>query len=171
MFKELGYDVSTTVFQNLLSFRLKQLEKPVLESIPRKKMMKALIDEMSASCADEAFEMTKESIDETFPEDYPWTIREVGDRIIDMYRELDVEVEVEYFEGGFTLKYKTCPYYTLVKSGQKTWLCSLRKKTLDYIISRVSHGKKAKIKIIKTLLKNEHPCEYAIFLTGFLEDN
>ena len=171
MFKELGYDISTTVFQNLLSFKLKQLEKPVLESIPRKKMMKALIDEMSASCADEAFEMVKEPIDETFPEDYPWTIREVGDRIIDMYRELDVEVEVEYFEGGFTLKYKTCPYYTLVKSGQKTWLCSLRKKTLDYIISRVSHGKKAKIKIIKSLLKNEHPCEYAVFLTGFLEDN
>jgi hypothetical protein len=171
MFKELGYDISTTVFQNLLSFKLKQLEKPVLESVPRKKMMKALIDEMSASCADEAFEMVKEPIDETFPEDYPWTIREVGDRIMEMYRELDVEVEVEYFEGGFTLKYKTCPYYTLVKSGQKTWLCSLRKKTLDYIISRVSHGKKAKIKIIKSLLKNEHPCEYAIFLTGFLEDN
>jgi 6-pyruvoyl-tetrahydropterin synthase len=171
MFKELGYDISTTVFQNLLSFKLKQLEKPVLESVPRKKMMKALIDEMSASCADEAFEMVKEPIDETFPEDYPWTIREVGDRIMEMYRELDVEVEVEYFEGGFTLKYKTCPYYTLVKSGQKTWLCSLRKKTLDYIISRVSHGKKAKIKIIKSLLKNEHPCEYAVFLTGFLEDN
>jgi hypothetical protein len=171
MFKELGYDISTTVFQNLLSFKLKQLEKPVLESIPRKKMMKALIDEMSASCADEAFEMIKEPIDETFPEDYPWTIREVGDRIMEMYRELDVEVEVEYFEGGFTLKYKTCPYYTLVKSGQKTWLCSLRKKTLDYIISRVSHGKKAKIKIIKSLLKNEHPCEYAVFLTGFLEDS
>ena len=171
MFKELGYDISTTVFQNLLSFKLKQLEKPVLESIPRRKMMKALIDEMSASCADEAFEMIKEPIGETFPEDYPWTIREVGDRIIDMYRELDVEVEVEYFEGGFTLKYKTCPYYTLVKSGQKIWLCSVRKKTLDYIISRVSHGKKAKIKIIKSLLKNEHPCEYAVFLTGFLEDS
>ncbi|MGD0029130.1 MAG: hypothetical protein ABSC91_09345 [Candidatus Bathyarchaeia archaeon] len=171
MFKELGYEISTTIFQNLLSFRLKQLEKPVLESIPRKKMMKALIDEMSASCADEAFEMTKGLIEETFPEDYPWTIREVGDRITEMYRELDVEVEVEYFEGGFTLKYKTCPYYTLVKSGQKTWLCSLRKKTLDYIISRVSHGKKATIKIIKTLLKNEHPCEYAVFLTGFLEES
>lgn len=171
MFKELGYDISTTVFQNLLSFKLKQLEKPVLESVPRKKMMKALIGEMSASCADEAFENGKGTIDETFPEDYPWTIREVGDRIMEMYRELDVEVEVEYFEGGFTLKYKTCPYYTLVKSGQKTWLCSLRKKTLDYVISRVSHGKKAKIKIIKSLLKNEHPCEYAVFLTGFLEDS
>lgn len=169
MFKELGYEVSTTVFQNLLSFRIKQLEKPVLESIPRKKIMKALIDEMSASCSEEAFEATKESIDETFPEDYPWTIKEVGDRITEMYREVDMEVEVEYFEGGFTLKYSTCPYHTLVKSGQKTWLCSLRMKTLEYITTRVSHGKKGKIKIIKSLLKNEHPCEYAIFLTGFLE--
>jgi hypothetical protein len=35
--------------------------------------------------------------------------------------------------------------------------------------SRVSHGKKGKIKIIKSLLQNEHPCEYAMFLTGFLE--
>jgi hypothetical protein len=171
MFKELGYDVSTTVFQNLLSFRLKHLEKPVLESIPRKKMMRSLIDEMSSSDTDEAFEKVKELIDETFPEDYPWTIREVGDRITEMYRELDVEVGVEYFEGGFTLKYKTCPYYTLVKSGQKTWLCGLRKKTLEYITSRVSHGEKAKIKIIKSLLKNEHPCEYAIFLAGFLEES
>jgi hypothetical protein len=87
-----------------------------------------------------------------------------------MYRELDIEIEIEYFEGGFTLKYKTCPYHKLVKSGQKAWLCNLRKKTIDYIISRVSHGKKARIKIIKSLLKNEHPCEYAIFLTGFLEE-
>ena len=170
VFKELGYEVSTTVFQNLLSFRLKQLEKPVLEQIPRKKMMKVLIDEMSASSLEEAFESTKETIDETFPEDYPWTIREVGDRVTEMYREVGVEVEVEYFEGGFTLKYDTCPYHTLVKSGQKTWLCSLRKKTLEHITSRVSHGKKAKIKLIKSLLKNEHPCEYAIFLTGFLEE-
>jgi hypothetical protein len=168
-FKELGYEVSTTVFQNLLSFRIKQLEKPLLESIPRKKIMKALIDEMSASSPQEAFEKTKEPIDEIFPADYPWTIREVGDRITEMYREVDVEVEVEYFEGGFTLKYNTCPYHTLVESGQKTWLCSLRMKTLEYITARVSHGKKAKIKIIKSLLKNEHPCEYAIFLTGFLE--
>jgi hypothetical protein len=168
-FKELGYEVSTTAFQNLLSFRIKQLEKPVLESIPRKKIMKALIDEMSASSAQEAFEKTKESIDEIFPSDYPWTIREVGDRITEMYREVDVEVEVEYFEGGFTLKYNTCPYHTLVESGQKTWLCNLRMKTLEYITARVSQGKKAKIKIIKSLLKNEHPCEYAIFLTGFLE--
>jgi hypothetical protein len=132
--------------------------------------MKALIDEMSASSPEEAFRTSKEPIDEAFPEDYPWTIREVGDRIREMYRELGVEVEVEYFEGGFTLKYNTCPYHTLVKSGQKTWLCSLRMKTLEYITSRVSQGKKAKVKIIKSLLKNEHPCEYAIFLKGFLED-
>ena len=170
VFKELGYDISTTVFQNLLSFRLKQLEKPVLESIHRKKIMKALIDEMSASSPEEAFGTSKEPIDEAFPQDYPWTIREVGDRVTEMYRELGVEVEVEYFEGGFTLKYNTCPYHTLVKSGQKTWLCSLRMKTLEYITSRVSRGKKAKVKIIKSLLKNEHPCEYAIFLEGFLED-
>jgi hypothetical protein len=171
MFKELGYEISTTVFQNLLSFKLKMLEKPALEPLPRKKLMQALINEMSASSCEEAFDIIKEPIDGVFPEDYPWTIREVGDRIIDMYRELDVEVEIEYFEGGFTLKYKTCPYYQLVKSGQKTWLCNLRKRTLDYIISRVSHGKKAKIRIIKSLLQNEHPCEYAVFLTGFLEED
>ena len=171
MFKELGYEISTTVFQNLLSFKVKMLEKPVLEPVPRKKLMQALIDEMSANSCDEAFAIVKEPIDEMFPEDYPWTIREVGDRVIDMYRELDVEVEIEYFEGGFALKYKTCPYYKLVKTGQKTWLCSLRKRVLDYIISRVSHGKKGKMKIIKSLLKNEHPCEYAVFLTGFLEED
>jgi len=170
MFRELGYEIQSTAFQNLLSFKLKPLEKPVLEPVPRKKLMEALINEMSANSCDEAFEKVKEPIDEMFPEDYPWTIREAGERLIDMYRELDVEVEIEYFEGGFTLKYKTCPYYTLVKSGQKIWLCSLRKKVIDYILSRVSHGRKGKIKIIKSLLKNEHPCEYAIFLTGFLEE-
>lgn len=169
MFRELGYEISTAVFQNLLSFKLKALEKPALEPLPRKKLMQTLINEMSASSCDEAFAIIREPIDEMFPEDYPWTIREVGDRIIDMYRELDVEVEIEYFEGGFTLKYKTCPYYKLVKTQQKMWLCSLRKKTLEYIISRVSHGKKGRIKIIRSLLQNEHPCEYAVFLTGFLE--
>jgi len=169
MFKELGYEVETTAFQNLLSIKLKLLEKPVLEPIPRKRLMQALINEMSAKSAEEAFAMEKEYLDELFPEDYPWTIKEVGDRLIDMYRELDIEVEIEYFEGGFTLKYKTCPFYRLVISGQKTWLCNLRKKTIEYITSRVSHGKKGKIKIIKSLLQNEHPCEYAIFLTGFLE--
>jgi len=170
MFKELGYEVTTTAFQNLLSTKLKLLEKPVLEPIPRKRLMQTLVNEMSANSAEEAFGMEKEYLDELFPEDYPWTIKEVGDRLIDMYRELDIEVEIEYFEGGFTLKYKTCPFYKLVKSGQKTWLCNLRKKTIEYITSRVSHGKKGKIKIIKSLLQNEHPCEYAIFLTGFLEN-
>ena len=170
MFKELGYEVTTTIFQNLLSTKLKLLEKPVLEPIPRKRLMQTLINEMSANSAEEAFAMEKEYLDELFPEDYPWTIKEVGDRLIDMYRELGVEVEIEYFEGGFTLKYKTCPYYKLVKSGQKKWLCSLRKKTIEYIISRVSHGEKGRIKIIKSLLQNEHPCEYAVFLTGFLEN-
>ena len=170
IFKELGYEIETTVFQNLLSFKLKLLEKPILEPVPRKKLMQALVAEMSANSCDEAFEMIKNHIDEIYPEDYPWTIKEVGYRLIEMYRELGIEVEIEYFEGGFTLKYKTCPYYQLVKSGQKTWLCNLRKKTIDYVISRVSHGKKGKIKIIKSLLKNEHPCEYAVFLTGFLEE-
>jgi hypothetical protein len=170
MFKELGYEITTTAFQNLLSSKLKLLEKPVLEPVPRKKLMQTLVSEMSANSCDEAFETIKEQIDEIYPEDYPWTIKEVGSRLIEMYREVGVEVEIEYFEGGFTLKYKTCPYYQLVKSGQKTWLCNLRKKTIDYVISRVSHGKKGKIKIIKSLLKNEHPCEYAVFLTGFLEE-
>jgi hypothetical protein len=170
MFRELGYDISTTVFQNLLSFKLKLLEKPMLEPVPRKRIMQTLVDEMSAcNNVDEAFMLEKEQLDELFPEDYPWTIREVGDRLIDMYRELGIEVGIEYFEGGFTLKYKSCPYYKLVKSQQKTWLCNLRKKTIEYVISRVTHGKKGKIKIIKSLLKNTHPCEYAIFLTGFLE--
>ncbi|MEM3823460.1 MAG: hypothetical protein QXH87_00840 [Candidatus Bathyarchaeia archaeon] len=169
MFKELGYDISTTVFQNLLSFKLKLMEKPILEPVPRKKLMQTLIDQMSCNSLEEAFALEKEQLDEMFPKDYPWTIREVGERLIDMYRELGIEIEIEYFEGGFTLKYKTCPYYKLVKSQQKTWLCKLRKKTIEYVISRVSHGKKGKIKIIKSLLQNEHPCEYAVFLTGFLE--
>ncbi|MCK4477552.1 hypothetical protein KAU88_03365 [Candidatus Bathyarchaeota archaeon] len=169
MFKELGYEVSTTAFQNLLSFKLKHMGKPILEPIPRKIIMQNLVDAMSAGSAEEAFSLVKAQFDEMFPEDYLWTIREVGERLTDMYRELDIEVEIEYFEGGFTLKYKTCPYFKLVKSGQKKWLCNFRKKTIDYIISRVTHGKKGKIKIIKSLLQNEHPCEYAIFLTGFLE--
>lgn len=170
MFRELGYDISTTVFQNLFSFKLKLLEKPILEPVPRKRIMQTLVDEMSAcDNMEEAFSLEKEQLDELFPEDYPWTIREVGDRLIDMYRELGIEVGIEYFEGGFTLKYKTCPYYKLVKSQQKIWLCNLRKRTIEYVISRVTHGQRGKIKIIKSLLKNEHPCEYAIFLTGFLE--
>jgi len=114
MFKELGYEVTTTAFQNLLSTKLKLLEKPALEPIPRKRLMQTLVNEMSANSAEEAFGIEKEYLDELFPEDYPWTIKEVGDRLIDTYRELGIEVEIEYFEGGFTLKYKTCPFYKLV---------------------------------------------------------
>ena len=169
MFRKLGYEVSTTAFQNLLSFKLKQMEKPILEPVPRQIMMQNLVDAMSSASAEEAFSLVKEQLDEMFPEDYPWTIKEVGGRFIDMYQELGVEVEIEYFEGGFTLKYKTCPYYRLVKSGQKKWLCNFRKKEIEYIISKVTHGRRGKVKMIKSLLQNEHPCEYAIFLTGFLE--
>ncbi len=169
IFRELGYQVSTTAFQNLLSFKLKHMEKPALEPIPRKIILQNLVDAMSANSAEEAFSLVKDQFDEMFPVEYPWTVREVSERLMDMYRDLDIEVEIEYFEGGFTLKYKTCPYYKLVKTGQKKWLCSFRRKTIEYIISRVTHGRKSKIKIIKSLLQNEHPCEYAIFLTGFLE--
>ncbi len=169
IFRELGYEVSTTAFQNLLSFKLKRMEKPALEPIPRKIILQNLVDAMSANSAEEAFSLVKDQFDEMFPVEYPWTVREVSERLMDMYRDLDIEVEIEYFEGGFTLKYKTCPYYKLVKTGQKKWLCSFRRKTIEYIISRVTHGRKSKIKIIKSLLQNEHPCEYAIFLTGFLE--
>jgi hypothetical protein len=169
LFKELGYEVSTAAFQNLLSFKLKQMEKPVLEPISRKVIMQNLVDAMSASSPEEALSLAKDQLDEMFPKDYPWTIKEVGQRVIDMYKESGIEVGIEYFEGGFTLKYKSCPYYKLVKSGQKKWLCDLRRKTLEYVTSRVTHGQKSRIKMIKSLLKNEHPCEYAIFLTGFLE--
>jgi len=169
IFKELGYEVSTTAFQNLLSFKLKQVKRPFLEPIPRKIIMQSLVDAVSANSIEEAFSSAKDQLDSMFPEDYLWTIREVGERLVDIYRALDIEVEIEYFEGGFTLKYKTCPYYKLVKTGQKKWLCNFRKKTIDYVIERVTHGRKGKIKIIKSMLQNEHPCEYAIFLTGFLE--
>jgi hypothetical protein len=170
MFESLGFETSTTAFQNVLSFGLKRTEKPALEPVQRKVMMQNLVDAMSANDEEEAFSLVKDQFDEMFPEDYPWTIKEVGKRLMEMYRELDMEVEMEYFEGGFTLKYQTCPYYRLVKSGQKKWLCSFRRKTIDYIISRVTRGKKGKIKVIQSLLQNKHPCEYAIFLTGFLEE-
>ncbi|MCW3981278.1 MAG: hypothetical protein NWF11_07370 [Candidatus Bathyarchaeota archaeon] len=169
IFRELGYEVSVTALQNLLSFELKHVRKPILEPVSRKIMVGNLVDAMSAGSAEEAFSLAKEQLDKIFPEDYPWTIKEVGQRLVDMYRELDVKIEIEYFEGGFTLKYETCPYYKLVKSGQKTWLCESRRKTIDYIISRVTRGRKGKIKMIKSLLRNEHPCEYAVFLKGFLE--
>ena len=169
MLKALGYEVSTTAFQNLLNFKTKMIEKPVLEPVPRSAVMQTLVDAMSANSAEEAFQQVKPTIDELFPLDYPWTIREVGERLIDMYREVGIQVEIEYFEGGFTLKYRTCPYYKLVKKGQKPWLCNFRKKVVEYIISRVTRGGRGRIKMIRSLLKNEHPCEYAIFLTKFLE--
>ncbi len=170
MLKALGHEVSTTEFQNLLNFKIKMTEKPLLEPVPRSAVMQTLVDAMSANSPEEAFQQVKPTLDELFPLNYPWTIREVGERLIDMYSEMGIEVEIEYFEGGFTLKYRTCPYYKLVKKGQKAWLCNFRKKTIEYIISRVTHGGKGRIKMIKSLLKNEHPCEYAIFLTKFLEE-
>ncbi len=169
MFKELGYEVSGTTFQNLLSFELKQVRKPILEPVSRKIMVNNLVEAMSANSAKEAFSLVRDQLDKIFPEDYPWTIKEVGKRLVNMYRELDAKVEVEYFEGGFTLKYETCPYHKLVKSGQKTWLCEFRRRTIEHIISRVTRGKKGTVKMIKSLLRNEHPCEYAVFLKGFLE--
>ncbi len=169
IFKDLGYEVSATAFQNLLNFNLKQIQKPILEPVSRKIVMNNLVEAMSASGVKEAFSLVKDQLDKIFPEDYPWTIKEVGRRLLDMYRELDMKVEIEYFEGGFTLKYETCPYYKLVKSGQKIWLCEFRRRTIEYIISKVTREKKGKIKMIKSLLRNEHPCEYAVFLKGFLE--
>jgi hypothetical protein len=169
VFKKLGYEVSSSVFQNLLSFTVRLSEKPPLEPVSRKKMVQALIDEMSCDSAEEAFAFEKAQLEEIFPEDYPWTITEVGDRLTQMYVEIGIDVEIEYFEGGFTLKYRTCPYYKLIKSRQKTWLCNVRKDTIEYVISRVTHGKQGKVKIIRSLLQNEHPCEYAVFLRGFLE--
>ncbi|UCD97178.1 MAG: hypothetical protein JSV35_03795 [Candidatus Bathyarchaeota archaeon] len=169
IFRDLGYEVSATAFQNLLDFNLKQIEKPLLKAISRKAVMNNLVEAMSASNCNEAFSLVKSQIDKIFPEDYPWTIREVGRRLLEMYREVDMKVEIEYFEGGFTLKYETCPYYKLVKSGQKKWLCEFRRKTIEYIIAKVTKEKKGRIKMIKSLLRNEHPCEYAVFLKGFLE--
>jgi len=169
MLKSLGYEVSITSFQNLLNFRAKKTEKPTLEPIPRNAVIETVVNAMSADSLEEAFGQVKPTLDEMFPLDYPWTIRETGERLMDMYRETGIEVEIEYFEGGFTLKYKTCPYYKVVKKGQQTWLCNFRKKVIEYVASRVTHGGKGKIKIIKSLLKNEHPCEYAVFLKEFLE--
>jgi hypothetical protein len=169
MLRELGFEVSTTAFQNLLNFKTIMTQKPPLEAVQRSAVMQTLVDAMAATSSQEALEQAKPTLDSLFPLDYPWTIKEVGERMIDMYREMGIEVEIEYFEGGFTLKYRTCPYFKLVNKGEKTWLCDFRKRAIEYIISRVTHGGKGRIKIIKSLEKNEHPCEYAIFLTKFLE--
>jgi hypothetical protein len=169
IFKDLGYEVSATAFQNLLNFNLKQIEKPILEPVSRKIVMNNLVEAMSANDPKEAFLLIKDQLDEIFPENYPWTVKEVGRRLLNIYQELGVDIEIEYFEGGFTLKYKTCPYYKLVKSGQKKWLCEFRRRKIEYIMSKVTKEKKGKIRMIKSLLRNEHPCEYAVFLEGFLE--
>jgi len=55
---------------------------------------------------------------------------------------------------------RTCPYYKLVKKDRKN----------GYATSEVTHDGKSKTKAITSLLKNEHPCEYAIFLTEFLKE-
>jgi hypothetical protein len=169
MFKGLGYEVVTMPFQNLLNVKMTYAEKPMLAVMPRSKVVQMVGDAMAADSLEEALEQAKPTLDELFPSDYPWTIQELGQRFLDMYRELGVQVEIEYFEGGFTLKYHTCPYYKLVKNNQKTWLCTFRKKVMEYILSRASRGPKGHVKVIKSLIKNEHPCEYAIFLTEFLE--
>jgi len=74
--------------------------------------MQTLIEGMSCNSVGRPSPLKRSSLT-NFPEDYPWTIREVGERITDMYRELGIEVEIEYFEEGFKLKYKSCPYYKL----------------------------------------------------------
>ncbi|MFX1475336.1 MAG: hypothetical protein ACFFCO_07665 [Promethearchaeota archaeon] len=169
MLRTLGYDVSMTTFQNLLSVKIEKLEGPQLSQLPRAAVVQMVIDAMAANSLEEALKQVKPTLDKLYPRDYPWTIRELGNRLLDMYRELGIEVDIEYFEGGFTLKYRTCPYFKLVKNNQKIWLCEFRKCAIEYILSRVSPSGKSKIKIIKSLIKNGgHPCEYAIFLTEFL---
>jgi antitoxin component of RelBE/YafQ-DinJ toxin-antitoxin module len=167
--KGLGYEVAVMPFENLLNVKMTYTEKPMLGSMPRSKVVQMVGDAMAADSLEAALEQAKPTLDELFPSGYPWTIQELGQRFLDMYRELGMQVEIEYFEGGFTLKYHTCPYYKLVKNNQKTWLCTFRKKVMEYILSRVSRGPKGRVKVIKSLVKNEHPCEYALFLTGFLE--
>ena len=93
MLRALGYEVSTTAFQNLLNFKTKMIEKPVLEPVPRSAVMQTLVDAMSANSPEEALQRVKPTLDDLFPLDYPWTIKEVGERLIDMYRELGIEVE------------------------------------------------------------------------------
>ncbi|MFX1563915.1 MAG: hypothetical protein ACFFDP_11490, partial [Promethearchaeota archaeon] len=167
--QSLGYEVSISTFQNLLNVKMKKTDKPILDPLPRSEVVQMVGDAMAADSIDEALRQVKPTLDELYPLEYPWTIQEIGDRLLDMYRELGIQVEIEYFEGGFTLKYRTCPYYKLVKNNQKTWLCTFRKKAIEYILSRVTRGGKGRIKVIKSLIQGEHPCEYAIFLKEFLK--
>jgi hypothetical protein len=169
MLEALGYEVSFTEFQNLLNISMKKIDRPFLSPLHRSEVIEMVSDAIAANSAKSALKQVKPTLDELFPLDYPWTIHEIGDRLLEMYRELGIEVEIEYFEGGFTLKYRTCPYYKLVKSGQKTWLCSFRKKAIEYVLSRVAKTGKGRIKVIKSLMQNgSHPCEYAVFLEEFL---
>jgi hypothetical protein len=169
LFKALGYEVSITAFQNLLNVKLKMVGKPTLSPLRRGEVVQMVSDAIAANSPKEALEQVKPTLDELFPLEYPWSLIEVGNRLLEMYRELGIQVEIEYFEGGFTLKYRTCPYYKLVKNEQKTWLCTFRKKAIEYILSRVTKTGKGRIKIIKSLIQNgTHPCEYAIFLEEFL---
>jgi hypothetical protein len=169
MYEALGYEVSITTFQNLLNVKLKMVGKPTLSPLHRSEVVQMVSDAIAADSAKDALAQVKPTLDELFPLDYPWSLKEVGNRLLEMYRELGIQVEIEYFEGGFTLKYRTCPYYKLVKNEQKTWLCSFRKKAIEYILSRVTKTGKGRIRIIKSLIQNgTHPCEYAIFLEEFL---
>jgi hypothetical protein len=169
LYEALGYEVSITTFQNLLNVKLKMVGKPILSPLHRSEVVQIVSDAIAADSAKDALAQAKPTLDELFPLDYPWSLKEVGNRLLEMYRELGIQVEIEYFEGGFTLKYRTCPYYKLVKNEQKTWLCSFRKKAIEYILSRVTKTGKGRIRIIKSLIQNgTHPCEYAIFLEEFL---
>lgn len=169
LYEALGYEVSITTFQNLLNVKLKMVGKPLLSPLDRSEVVQMVGDAIAASSAMDALAQVKPTLDELFPLDFPWSLKEVGTRLLEMYRELGIQVEIEYFEGGFTLKYRTCPYYKLVKNEQKTWLCSFRKKAIEYILSRVTKTGKGRIRIIKSLIKDgTHPCEYAIFLEEFL---
>ncbi|MFW9985774.1 MAG: hypothetical protein ACFFDJ_04340 [Candidatus Odinarchaeota archaeon] len=165
----LGYEVSVTTFQNLLNVKMKKIGKPLLGPLHRSEVVQMVSDAIAADSLKDALIQVKPTLDELFPVEYPWTINEIGDRLLDMYRELGIQVEIEYFEGGFTLKYRTCPYYKLVANNQKTWLCKFRKKAIEYILSRVTRTGKGRIKVIKSLIEDgTHPCEYAIFLEEFL---
>lgn len=169
MLEAVGYEVSFTEFQNLLNVTMKKVDKPFLSPLHRSEVVQMVSDAIAADSVKAALKQVKPTLDEIFPLDYPWTIHEIGDRLLAMYRELGIEIEIEYFEGGFTLKYRTCPYYKLVKNNQKTWLCSFRKKAIEYILSRVTKSGKGRIKVIKSLIQTgTHPCEYAVFLQDFL---
>jgi len=169
MLEALGYQVSFTEFQNLLNVVMKKIDKPFLSPLHRREVVQMVSDAIAADSAKNALNQVKPTLDDLFPLEYPWTIHEIGDRLLEMYRELGIQVEVEYFEGGFTLKYRTCPYYKLVKNDQKTWLCTFRKKAIEYILSRVTKTGKGRIRVIKSLVQDgTHPCEYAVFLEEFL---